>query len=246
MRTALAIALLFVTAAHADTLFDLKSAVSRLSATQPVRGTFSRQSNTKTSGRWANHNDAHSASIEVAHEAAGVILTIPQALLEKAAAEEQARNGAWNNSASSAISQISTLAVARALDARSTILGLLNLGTRKSESRVMYQGHSVRLLVLTLHQPMTKSEGVEIGSLKTDQDELSVWIADDNLPLAAERLRSTTAGFMMFKGHETEKTTYTFAQTADRLVLARMERTGKGSGMGQNFQGTDVETLTLH
>ncbi len=220
--------------------------MARLPAKQPIRATFSIQSSSKATGRWANRNDSRAASVEVSHDADGVRITIPQTMLDKAAGELQSRPGAWNNPMISSISAVSPLSVAEALDAHAFFLGLLNLGTVKSERRVMYQGRSVRLLVLTMHQAMTKSEGVEVGSIKVDSDEMSVWVADDNLALAAGRLRTTTAGFLMFKGHESDKHVYNFARIGDRLVMVHFERSGNGGGMGQEFQGTEVQTVTVH
>jgi hypothetical protein len=232
--------------AGADTVGDLKSAVGRLAAKQPVRATYATQSAVKTAGHLGNVNTARTVSIEVAHDAGGISLTIPQPLLDKAAAEARTEKGAAENVSRGAISSIRPQEVVEALDFRETFLWLLSHGTVAEEKRVAFRGKPARLLVLTLHVPERKMNGIQLGTVKIEEDRLSVWIGDDNLPLAAERAQKNTAGFLLFHATRSARTSYTFAHTADRLVLARMETSGSGSGMGQTFDDSGVQTMTLH
>src|SRR5438477_2887162 len=104
----IAVVLLIVIPLRADTLADVKAAIARLTARQPVRATFTIHSLSKASGRFANNNSSRNVAVEVAHDAEGVTIVVPQALVEKASDEQAAR----------AIASISPLTVARALDAR--------------------------------------------------------------------------------------------------------------------------------
>jgi hypothetical protein len=230
--------------AGADTIGDLKSAVGRLAAKQPVRAIYATQFAVKTSGRLGNVDTVRTLSIEVAHDAGGVSLTIPQALLDKAAAE--ARTAKGENVSRAAISSIRSQDVVEALDFRESFLGLLNDGTVTEERRVAFRGKPARLLVLKLDVPVRKMNGIQLGTVKIEEDRMSVWIGDDGLPLAAERVQKTTAGFMLFHANRSSRTSYTFAHTADRLILARMETSGSGSGLGQTFDDSGVQTMTLH
>ncbi len=69
--------------AGADTLGDVRAAVSRLSAKTPVRATFASKQFSKASGRFANENVHRSVSAEVAHDASGVSIIVPQTLLDE-------------------------------------------------------------------------------------------------------------------------------------------------------------------
>ena len=218
--------------AAADTLGDLRAAVGRLAAKQAVRGTFAVDVAMKAAGKFSNQNTARKVALEVTHDGAGVSLTIPQALLDRKAVE--------------AINLIHPRDVADALDFREPLLTMMEGATVTAEQRVAHQGRPARLLVLKL-KPRDEKESntIRIGSSKTEE-QLSIWIGDDNLPLAGERTQKTTAGFMFFHGTTEGRTSYTFAHTADRLLLARMEEKETGSGMGQKVDVTSVQTLTLH
>jgi len=78
------------------------------------------------------------------------------------------------------------------------------------------------------------------------EDRITLWVGDDNLPLAAERTQKSTGGVMFLHATYVGHMSYTFGHTADRLILARLEATDSGSGMGQNVDKTSVQTLTLH
>jgi hypothetical protein len=235
---------LAATAAGADTLGDVRAAVSRLSARQPVRATYAIESSVKAAGRFANEKSARLVSAEVAHDASGISITIPQALLDKAGQEARTRNG--GNAAQDAIGAIRSTSVVEALDYRAALLSLLDGATVLEEKRLPYAGRPARLIVLKL-TPRPKKEGgsIHIGSVKSEE-RMNLWIADDNLPLAAEQTQKTTAGFLVFHADYSGRTNYTFAHTADRLILARVESSGTGSGMGQNVEQSSVHTLTLH
>ncbi|HEV7920811.1 MAG TPA: hypothetical protein VGR02_08490 [Thermoanaerobaculia bacterium] len=227
--------------AGADTLADLRAAVGRLGAKQAVRATLAVDVAMKAAGKFSNQNMARTLSLEVAHDAAGISLTIPQTLLDRRA------GGGRGNKAVQAIGSIQPLEVVEAIDYRETLLALIEGATVLSEKRAPHNGRPVRLLVLKLKpRPEKNDDGtITIGSSKTEE-QLSLWLGDDNVPLAGEWSHKTTAGFLFIRGTTEGRTSYTFAHTPDRLIIARMESTESGSGMGQKFDVTSLQTLTLH
>ncbi|MEA2568483.1 MAG: hypothetical protein QOI24_484 [Acidobacteriota bacterium] len=230
--------------AGADTLFDVKATVNRLAAKTPIHATFALQRNVKTAGRFANDNTARNLSVEVTHDASGMTFVIPQPLLDKASQESHTH--AEDNAAQSAIDSISPGAIVEAIDFRDRFISMVEGSTVTEEKRVVFRGKPARLLVLKLSTVKRKHKNsVEIGDSKSDQ-RLNLWIGDDNLPIAAERTEKTTAGFMMIKATHEARTNYTFAHTADRFFVARVETNGSGSGLGQNFEESSVQTVTLH
>src|SRR5690349_3509965 len=78
-----AICVLTAVRAGADTLGDIRTALSQLPAKQPIRATFATEQLVKSAGRFANENTSRNVSAEVVHDAAGVTITIPQELLDK-------------------------------------------------------------------------------------------------------------------------------------------------------------------
>jgi hypothetical protein len=220
--------------------------MNRLSARQPVRATYSTEVAVKTEGRFSNEKTGRTLSVEVGQDATGVSIIIPQTLIDKASEEVHSRSGAFDNDAQNAIASISSFNVIEALDFRHALLGMLNLASVTEEKRVAFRGRPARLLVMKLSDPPRKKNVIQIGSMKIDENRLSLWVGDDNLPLAAERVQKTSVGFMMFHAQHAARSSYLFAHTADRLILTRLETSGSGSGMGQNFDESSVQTLTLH
>src|SRR5436309_1744977 len=79
------------------------------------------------------------------------------------------------------------------------------------------EGRAVRIIVLKL-TPKLPPEATSIFSVKFTEDQMTVWLGDDNIPVAAERVQRGTAGFMFIKGSMTNRSSWTFAHVGDRLV----------------------------
>src|SRR4051794_35536108 len=199
--------------AGANTLGDVKTAVSRLDPKQPVHATFAVDQKVKSAGRFANEDTALIASAEVTHDANGVSIVIPQALLDKASQEIRSR--AASHPAQGAIGTLRSTTIVEALDYRDALLEMLDRATVKEEKRVLLAGKQTRLLVLSLRPTARQESGtIRIGTVKTD-DQLRLWIGDDNVPVAGEHVLTSTAGFMFLHGTYGGRTKYPFAHTPD-------------------------------
>jgi hypothetical protein len=243
---ALALSLAFAVAASADTLTDLRTALALLRATTPAQATFDLQRFRKASGRFANNESSGAVSVTVSTDANGLQLTFPPELMAKANKEANDREADPKASTASraAIAELDATSVAESLDFRESLLRLLSIGKTQSESRVMWRGVPARLVLLKL-TPRLPKEATSIWHVNFSQDQLSLWIGADNLPLAAERVAKGSAGFLFLKGEMTTREAWTFAHFADRLVVARYENSFAGSGFGQKGEGKTVQTLTL-
>lgn len=239
------VALSLASSASADTLANVKTALARLNANQPIRATYSARTELKSAGKFDNSQSARDTAFEVTQDAGGVHVTIPQTLVAKAA-EESKVLGTKEHAARSAISGIAPLAIVDALDYRNTLVGLLAIGKVVEEKRGAFDGRPVRLLVLKLTEPERKSSGeVRLGKSSREEDRLTLWLSDDDVPLGAERVMKTKGGFLIFRYESTSKETFVFGRRADRLYLARSEETGAASGMGQKIDSKSVMTLTV-
>jgi hypothetical protein len=235
------LAVSFALPLHGDSLGDLRSAVSRLNARQPVRATYAVDSTTKTSGKLANQTSVRTVTAEVSQDGRGVTITIPQELVEKAT------RGPDRDDSLNSMDGIRSSSVIEALDYRAPLLELLQYAKVVEERRVAFRGAQVRRLVLELDIPQTeKKNQISLGSSKVAEDRLAVWIGDDHYPLAAERARKTSGGFMMIRTNMTTRTSLTFVRAGDRLVLARRETASDGSMMGTKIDESSVQTVTVH
>jgi len=245
MKRLLGAILVFATLqVRADTLGDVRVALKALTARHPVRATLTVEQSVKTAGRFANNQTERVANAEVSQSPSGVSILIPLAMLEKASQEQLSPTGG-DGSAQDAIGSIRTLRVVEALNFRDSLLSMLANATVVEEKTSSFRGRSARLLVLALAPRQQKASAkIQLGTEKID-DRLNLWIGDRNIPIAAERIQKTTTGFMFLKASYSGRTSYTFLQTDDRLLLARMEVSEGGSGGGQKVEKTSIHTLTL-
>ena len=237
--------MLVVSPLAADTLSEVKAALGRLGGTTPVSATYSVQSKVKSAGKFGNIESPVSVTAEVSHDANGLTVRIAQPLVKKATAETLAPAG--DGDARSAVAAIGSLHIADALDFRDPLLGLLSIGTVTEEKRVLWNGRQARMLSLKMTEPEKKSgREIRIGKVTTEEDRMNVWVGDDAIPLAAERIRRSKGGFLMFKGETSTKTSYVFARAGDRLVMAKREEVGGGNVMGQKIDEHSVTTVAVH
>lgn len=244
MKTRALLLLLTALPLSADTLSEIKTALGRLGGTTPINATYSVQSNVKSAGKFGNVDAPVNVSAEVSHDASGLTVKIAQPLVKKATAETL--TPAADGAARDALSAIGNLHIADALDFRDPLLGLLSIGQVTEEKRVLWNGRQARMLTLKMTEPEKKSgREIRIGKVTTEEDRLNVWVGDDLIPLAAERIRRQKGGFLMFKGESSTKTSYVFARAGDRLIMAKREETGGGNVMGQKIDEHTVTTVAI-
>jgi hypothetical protein len=238
--------LLLTVSASADTLGDVRAALASLQATTPARATFETQRSRKAEGRFANNQSNGGMTVSAAIDANGLQLTFPADLLAKANKEANDREADSKASTGSraAIAELDATSVAESLDFRESLLRLLSIAKLQTETRVTWRGVPARLLVMKLTPKLSK-DATSIFHVNFSQDQLNLWIANDNLPLAAERVQKGSAGFLFLRGEMTAHESWTFAHVNDRLVVARYENAFAGSGFGQKGEGKTVQTVTM-
>jgi len=239
-------AVMLAASARADTVADMRSAISQLRATRPIHASIEVQRSRKNEGRFANQQFTGSASLDVVEDEAGLRITFPRAILERADREsrEHTSDPRKTMPTRAAINDTQPTEVADAVDFAGPFLRLLETATKVSETRGTRDGRSVRVVVLKL-TPKLPPEATSIFSVKFTEDRMTVWLGDDNVPLAAERVQRGTAGFMFIKGSMMNRSSWTFTHYGDRLVVLRDDSLYSGSGFGQKGEGRSVQVLTV-
>jgi hypothetical protein len=237
---------LLTASAHADVVADMRAAISQLRATKPIHVSIDVQRSRKSEGRFANHQFSGSASIDVVEDEAGLRITFPRAILERADREsrEHTVDPRKTMPTRGAINDTQPTEVADAVDFAGPFLRLLATATKLSETRGVRDGRPVRIVVLKL-TPKLPPEATSIFSVKFTEDQMTVWLGDDNIPVAAERIQRGTAGFMFIKGSMMDRSSWTFTRYGDRLVVLRDDSSYMGSGFGQKGEGRNVQVLTV-
>lgn len=241
----LAVALL-TASSYADSLTDMRAAVAQLRATKPIHASIEVQRSRKSVGRFANQQFNGSASVEVIEDESGLHITFPRAILDRSEREsrEHGSDPRKPQPTRAAINDTQTTDVAEAIDFAGPFLRLLETATKLSETRGEREGRPVRVVVLKL-TPKLPPEATSIWNVKFTEDQMTVWIGDDNIPLAAERVQRGSAGFLFIKGSMTNRSSWTFARYADRLVVVRDDSSYAGSGFGQRGEGRNVQVVTV-
>jgi hypothetical protein len=237
--------LAFAEASAADGLTDVRAALHALSSAEPVRGTFVMQQSVASSGRFANSKNERLAKAEVAHDASGVTVTVPQELVQRMVDHAPA-HAADAATAEDAIGSIRLRDVIETLNARDLLLDMIEGASLVEDKAAPFNARPAKRLVLRL-KPKDQQPGtsIQLGSSKSE-DRLTLWVGDDRLPMAAERNESKTTGFMFVKGTYSSHSSYTFVRQAGRLLLTKLEVKESGSGLGQQFNRKSVQLLTPH
>jgi hypothetical protein len=247
MRIALAVVhLLFLPlAAGADTLSDLKVAVSALHGTHPVEASVEMQRTRKSTGRFVNQESVGSATINISSDPEGLRISVPKALLDRAGRETREHQVDTKRPASTrdTLDDLDAVALAENVDFSDAFLRLVALGSPVSEKRVTFQGKPARMMVMKVTEPTR--EATTMFHVNFSDDRLTIWVGDNNLPVAAERQQKGSAGFLFIRGEMSSRHLWNFSRRDDRLIVLRYEMTFLGSGFGQRGEGKTVETITL-
>jgi hypothetical protein len=238
--------LLGASSAHADTLADLKTTVSTLHATTPVHASVEIQRSRTSAGRFVNRTSAGRLTIDVIDDESGLKIALAPELMARAEREWH-EHGADPNKATptrDALDETQLTDIAEAMDFGARLLDMIAVGHRVVERRVPRNGRSVRLVRLEL-TPKLPTEATSIWHVKFTEDRLDIWVGDDNLPVAAERVRHGSAGFLFLRGQMNRADSWTFAHVGDRLVVTRSESSFDASGFGERGEGRNIQTLTI-
>ena len=240
-----ALALVFAVPLAADPLGDVRAALGKLTAAQPIRATYELQQSVANAGKFDNDAFNGKAVVELEGDGGDFRIVFPRALLDQISREQEARTQDVNRKTAtvSALSQINPVETANAIDFAPTLLRMLHGAKVVSDAPSTFQGKPARAMVLRLADRIEKEDA---GRVKISENRLTLWLGSDLVPVGAEHLLNAKFSFLIFKGESKQKKSWYFAQVADRLVRVRHESTESGSGMGQKSSESVVATVKVH
>jgi hypothetical protein len=229
----------------ADPIGDVRAALSRLTAHEPIRATYELQRSVANEGKFDNDTFNGKAVVELEGEAGGFRVVIPRPLLDQIAREQEAKSQDVDRPTPtvSALSQVDPVETVDAIDFAPTLLRMLLGAKLVSDAPNTFQGKPARAMILRLADRIEKENA---GRVKISENRLTLWLGPDNVPLGAERIVNAKFSFLIFKGESKQKKSWYFAQVGDRLVRVRHESTDSGSGMGQKSHESMVATVRVH
>ena len=229
----------------ADPLGDVRAAVGKLTAREPIRATYEYQRTVVNEGKFGDANFAGKAVVELEASETGYHIVFPRTLLDQVEREKVAkiRNPEQETPTANALREIEPVETADALDFAPTLLRLLDGSKVVSDAAGTWQGKPARVMVLRVPDRLSKDDA---GKMKIGENRLTLWLGSDLVPLAAEHLVNAKVSFLIFRAELKEKKSWHLARVADRLVRTRYEAHQNSSGMGQKGNETVVATLRVH
>ena len=229
----------------ADPIGDVRTALGRLAAREPVRATYDLQHSVVSEGKFDNDKYAGKVTVELEGNASGFHIVIPRPLLEQMERERtaSARDPKVKAPTASALNEIDPAETADALDFAPTLLRLLEGAKLVSDAGGTWQGRPARVLVVRVSDRLDPEDA---GRVKISENRLTLWLGSDLVPLAAEHITSAKFSVLFLKGEMKQKKSWHLARAADRLIRARYESTQSSSGMGQKGNETVVATVRVH
>jgi hypothetical protein len=136
-------------------------------------------------------------------------------------ARAEARDPEKSTPVRSGASHFRPIHVAELLDGAAALSILLESAQFVQTRPANLGGRPARLLSFKLFPKMSKSESKHVKKIESA---LSVWVADDGTPLAAEESTSIKASFLLISFEADQKQNWTYARNGDRLVVTRFSR----------------------
>jgi len=195
MRLHVSLFVLLVPAiAAADGLTDLRATLGRLPGTTPVHGTLDVTSTSRSNEDDKPFDGKASVGFEIGES--GLHIIYPRAMLAQATQEAraEARDPEKSTPVRSGASHVRPLHVAELLDGAAPLGILLESAQLVQIKPANLGGRPARLLSFKLVPKLSKSESKHVKKIDSV---LSVWVAEDGTPLAAEQTVSVKASFLL-------------------------------------------------
>lgn len=240
MRHAISLLLLAAgVSLRADGLGDLRAALQKLQATQPVKATAECQSwsrSGKSGKEKVTQGQAH-ARLEDGPQ--GLLLGWDKAELRRVEAASKAKDAGPKE----AMDLIGGEKAKDLLDAAGALLEELRDAQVQEDKADTWNGKPTRLLTFKIDPKDMDEE--DRKHLKSFSNILKIWMDADGTPLAAARQMDLKGSFFLisFEAHESTRTTFT--RQGDRLVAVRQEEESSGTGAGQQSSQKRVIDLKL-
>jgi hypothetical protein len=229
----------------ADPIGDVRAALERLTAREPIRVTYEMQRTVANEGKFDNDKFSGKATVDLEADAHGMRVVFSRSLLDQIDREQDARtrNADQATPTVSALREIDPIETTDTVDFAPTLLRLLDGAKLISDAQATWAGKPARAMVIRVADRIDKENQ---GRVKISENRLTLWLGSDLVPLAAEHIVNAKFSFLVFKGESKQKKSWHLTRVTDRLVRVRHESTSTSSGMGQKGNEQVVATVRVH
>lgn len=239
----IAFAVLFATPLIADPASDVRAALTRLTAREPIRATYEVQRAVANEGKFDNDKFTGKVSVDLEADTTGLRISFPRTLLDQIGREQdsESRNPKEKMPTVNALNELEPVETAQAIDFAPVLIRMLEGAKVVSDAGGTWAGKPVRVMIFRLlDEP---HEGP--GKVTVAENKLTLWLGTDLVPLAAEHIAAGKFSFLIFKGESRQKKSWHLTRVADRLVPLRHELTRTSSGMGQKGNESVVAVVRV-
>ena len=218
----LACSLLIPLTVRADGLSDLRSALEKLKATQPIKARVKAEVSANAVDDSTPTTATGTMEVLVEHNESGIAVKWSQADLQRVREEADKKNGNPNSVPilRQTMDSFEAALMRSLLDQSGPILRDLKAASVQSDAKETLNGALLRKVVFKLNPVLSDSEK---KSVKTISATLNIWINDASIPVYSEG-RTDLKGsrfFISFDSAEAHKKSYQVV--GDRLVVTHLE-----------------------
>ena len=230
-------------AAGGDELAELAAILNRLPATDPLSGSFQLEVTRHTKDEGLVKDERSRVAVEVEDGPEGLRVGYPRWELRQAEQEMRGQTAEPDKETpmENGLRAVDVTEIAASLNAAAALARDLSLAQLTSAKAASYLGKPARLLVFKLRPSLSAQARKHVKSVES---QLSVWLGEDGMPLAAERIDKLRAGFLILNFDTLRKQSWIYGRKGNRLFAARHLLDQGASGMGQHYQSVSVASLS--
>jgi len=241
----LACTLLIPLTVRADGLSDLRSALEKLKATQPIKARVKAVVSANVVDDSTPSTATGTMEVLVEHNESGIAVTWAQADLQRVREESDKKNGNPNNVSilRQTMDSFEAALMRSLVDQSDRLLRDLKSATVESDAKETRNGAPLRKLVLKLNRTLSESEK---KSVKTVSTTLNLWVNDAGIPVCSEEKTDLRGSrfFISFDSTEAHKKSYQVV--GDRLVVTQLETSSAWSvPIAGSYSHTNKFTVTV-
>ena len=232
--------------AVADGFAELRSALTRLDTSTPVKGSV----RAETWNRQGEGKDVEvargEATVSFSEGPQGIRLMISRETLLRADQEQRARNKdhRMQTPTKDGLAALAVVEVRSLLSPAAEMLARLDDCAATVQTAEAWSGRPARRL--SCEMGMGRISPSARRYIKKFDGKFDVWIAEDGTPLASKVQVAIAGRAFVVVGFDTASAVeQTFALAGDRLVTIREERRESGSGAGEKGESRVVRTTQL-
>ncbi len=245
-QCALVISALYTSAAHADGLSDLKSALARLQGQTPLKAVVDAKTwNRQGEGKELEETQG-SASVLVEESQRGLQVLYSKEMLSKLEAEERSKekDQKAKTPTLAALGEVNSSALRPMISAAGHLSRNLEKAIFKGEKVDSYNGKPARLL--SFEVSIDKLTEKERKYMKKFESNFEVWIAADGTPLASRAAQKVQGrAFIVISFEAKNEEEWVYGTVGDRLIALRRESKNVGAGMGERGESKTIKTLQV-